>query len=668
MAGGGDEHVLEARRPSPVKRPKSSRHVSKQKDTPPPKPDLDELRSRRADYYARPERERLHDLRQSSDSAEASSSRKEKKVVKDDTVKRSSTRRRKDSVQGYVYTPPQPSSGSYSVYEHREPERDQPRESRKSKGKALASSEDVSSRPRPARTSSIQVPLVSVLRPALKRSQTTSARVVGNRIEVPREEESATRPKPLKAPSVTASRRTSRRQSGLFAPLLRSSTTPAATVPLPPRLIECLICASDDVPVHKSAKLPCGHRMCHSCLRRIFVLSTTDPAHMPPKCCTADHIPLKHVDALFDNRFKLVWNKKYQEYKTSNRLYCPQKGCGEWIKPSHIHADTRHPSRRYGLCKRCKTRVCATCNNKYHKRRECPNDPDTAAFIATAKDRGWQRCYSCKAMVELKEGCNHMTCRCTAEFCMLCAAQWKTCECPWFNHAAVGEGDRLRDMRVPGEPVGIPILRRRVTVNGRAQGTYAEELDARRRQEREDEALARRMQLEADFGVEGGRLHFRHVQAPAAVPAGGQARAQNRTRGGGEATRVVMDNTFGVGNGMGHFMNEDFVRNATNVVLRAFDEGAAGMGRRGERDSGRRRASAAVQSGHVRVGDPGLAPNAFGDASVLGAAGTAGLGNAVRSNGQTKKKRPSFTRIAKNGGAAQGGKSDRIRGWLANVE
>ncbi|KAF2226469.1 hypothetical protein BDZ85DRAFT_169547, partial [Elsinoe ampelina] len=248
---------------------------------------------------------------------------------------------------------------------------------------------------------------------------------------------------------------------------------------------------SDDIPVHKSAKLACGHRMCHSCLKRIFNLSTTDPAHMPPKCCTSAHIPLKYVDALFDNRFKLLWNKKYQEYKTQNRLYCPSKGCGEWIKPSHIHADTRHPNRKYGVCKRCKTKVCATCNNKYHKRRECPNDPATAAFIATAKERGWQSCYNCKAMVELKEGCNHMTCRCTAEFCMLCGLQWKTCECPWFNHGGLADADRLREMRVPGD--AIPIRRR--TVGTAPQRTFAEEIEARRRQERDDELLARRMQF-----------------------------------------------------------------------------------------------------------------------------------------------------------------------------
>ncbi|KAF4547113.1 Hypothetical protein D9617_59g026520 [Elsinoe fawcettii] len=643
MAGGADERVSETRPlSSPVKWSKSSRHGAKQQDGPAP-PDLDELRNRRADYYTQPERDRRRTVTEAipaehSDTTEARPKLRESRIVEDNTVKRSATRKRRDSVQGYVYSSPHGSGRANS-----NGDLDRKKSSRRPKAQVIASEEDLHSH-RPSRTASIRVPVVPSLRPVLRRSYTTSARVVGNEIEVPREEEPVSSRKHDKPASDTPSRRTSRRHS-TFNPLFRSYSTPTGPPP-PPRLIECLTCAADDVPVHKSAKLACGHRMCHSCLRRIFVLSTTDPAHMPPKCCTASHIPLKHVETLFDNRFKLLWNKKYQEYRTQNRMYCPSKGCGEWIKPSHIHADARYPNRKYGVCKRCKTKVCATCNNKYHKRRECPNDPDTAAFIAAAKDKGWQRCYSCKAMVELKEGCNHMTCRCTAEFCMLCGLQWKTCECPWFNHAGVGEGDRLREMRVPGDAEGIPIRRR--TVGG--QRTYAEEVEARRRQEREDEVLARRMQFDADFRVDG-RVPFRHVPAPAAVPAGtGRARA-------------AMD-TFGVGNGVGHFMNEDFVRNAANVVMRAFDHQAAGIGRRGERESARRRPTAGEQAGHGRA-DEGLAPNAFGDASVLGTAGAAGLRTG---SGSGKKKRASFTRIAKNGGAAQGGKSDRIRGWLANVE
>jgi len=165
---------------------------------------------------------------------------------------------------------------------------------------------------------------------------------------------------------------------------------------------------NDDLPIHKTVKLGCGHRMCHSCLRRQFTLSVSDPQHMPPKCCTADHIPLKYVERLFDDKFKKLWNKKYQEYTTGNRLYCPTKGCGEWIKPGKVRMDLTY-GRKYARCGRCHTKVCVLCNSKFHTRRECPKDEETNRVVQMAKDQGWQRCYSCKAVVELKEGCNHMT-------------------------------------------------------------------------------------------------------------------------------------------------------------------------------------------------------------------------------------------------------------------
>lgn len=152
--------------------------------------------------------------------------------------------------------------------------------------------------------------------------------------------------------------------------------------------------------------------MCHDCLKRIFTLSVSDPQHMPPKCCTQDHIPLKHVDRLFGDRFKMQWNRKYQEYTTKNRIYCPTKGCGEWIKPANIftdHSGGPGGGRKYGKCGRCRTKVCCICNGKWHGWRECPKDEETQQFVEIAKREGWQRCYNCSAMVELKEGCNHMT-------------------------------------------------------------------------------------------------------------------------------------------------------------------------------------------------------------------------------------------------------------------
>ncbi len=35
---------------------------------------------------------------------------------------------------------------------------------------------------------------------------------------------------------------------------------------------------------------------------------------------------------------------------------------------------------------------------------------------------------------------------------MVCAAPWKTCNCPWFNYSHINDDDRINDMRVPHIP------------------------------------------------------------------------------------------------------------------------------------------------------------------------------------------------------------------------
>ncbi|KAI9818696.1 MAG: hypothetical protein M1832_004171 [Thelocarpon impressellum] len=315
----------------------------------------------------------------------------------------------------------------------------------------------------------------TTIRPPLQRSNTTT------RTTTTRTRKSPTGTSlPGGSELATDTTKDRRRSSGLLGAIFGMSAAPAAPA-RPERKVECLTCLADDVPVSRSAKLGCGHVMCHDCLKRIFTLSVKDPQHMPPKCCTADHIPLKHVDRLFDLKFKMKWNRKYHEYTTENRIYCPRRGCGEWIKPAHIHSEA---GRRYGKCKRCSTKVCCKCNGRWHSGRECPKDDETRRFVEIAKKEGWQRCHNCQAMVELKEGCNHMTCRCTAEFCMICGAKWKTCNCPWFSYEQVA-ADRLNHMQIPQVRM----------VRQPDHGGYAGEMDRRRRQEERDEDFARRMQV-----------------------------------------------------------------------------------------------------------------------------------------------------------------------------
>jgi hypothetical protein len=145
--------------------------------------------------------------------------------------------------------------------------------------------------------------------------------------------------------------------------------------------------------------------MCHACLKRLFTLSINDPAHMPPKCCTSTPIPLPLVDKLFSLAFKKRWNQKYDEFRTKQRVYCPERKCGEWIRPEIIK---REQGRKVGICAKCKGKVCVGCGGKWHGKKECPQDEGVLRLREKAKQEGWQSCWKCHALVELKEGCNHM--------------------------------------------------------------------------------------------------------------------------------------------------------------------------------------------------------------------------------------------------------------------
>ncbi|KAI1503091.1 hypothetical protein F5X99DRAFT_134957 [Biscogniauxia marginata] len=340
--------------------------------------------------------------------------------------------------------------------------------------------------------------------------------------------------------SVSSSSKRSSFLGGFFAPSVHQQQHSDKNG----KTVECVVCL-DDLPANQAPKLKCGHRMCKTCLKRVFKISIKDPQQMPPRCCTSECIPLKHVDKLFKDDFKRIWNRKFAEFSTRNRVYCPGKKCGEWIKPDQIH---RHRNgRKIAKCSKCGTRVCCACNNKWHESRHCPMDEETDQVLQQAKEHGWQRCFNCNSMVELKEGCNHMTCRCNAEFCMICGSKWKTCECPWFSYDTA-EQDGLDDMEIPvpmvdrdrlGGSDTLPRDFRAGATTGQSArfrpNTYEEEMHYRHLQEQQDEELARRLQYEDtdDEYLDG--------------------------MGDG------MGDVIGVGNAAGHFMNDNY-RRAQSVI------------------------------------------------------------------------------------------------------
>ncbi|KAI1114474.1 hypothetical protein F5Y14DRAFT_441199 [Nemania sp. NC0429] len=309
----------------------------------------------------------------------------------------------------------------------------------------------------------------------------------------------------------------------------------------PPKRRACVVCG-DRKSTKKLAKLKCGHRWCNACLERRFKVSIEDPQNMPPKCCTSDIIPLKHVDDLLTNEFKRTWNEKFAKFSARGRNYCPRSKCREWIRPE----DVRHHSngRTSATCRRCDTEICGLCYNKWHESRHCPTDPGTAQFLKVAEQAGWKRCFNCQAMVELKEGCNHMTCRCGAQFCMICGSKWKVCECPWFS-CHLEEEDELDHVQIP-----VPMVSRE-----RLGGT---------------DGLPRSLRPSLGYAPEP-RLHRGHRDEDRAprLPYADQDDDDDDEDDDEDDDDYLdaMADMTGMGNATGHFTNDDYRRRPHGTVV-----------------------------------------------------------------------------------------------------
>lgn len=117
---------------------------------------------------------------------------------------------------------------------------------------------------------------------------------------------------------------------------------------------------------------------------------------------------------------------------------------------------------------------------------------------------------------------------------MVCGEKWKTCDCPWFNYDTVEE-DRLNHMRIPNvvefqDGDDVP----RILQPQPRPANYLNLLYERRRQERQE-----RMGQDAMRRLE--RLALDDNNAA-------------------DDYQGVIGEIHGIGNGAGHLMNENYVR------------------------------------------------------------------------------------------------------------
>lgn len=207
-----------------------------------------------------------------------------------------------------------------------------------------------------------------------------------------------------------------------------------------PTTLPCVSC-SDDFEVTLLAHMECGHDYCQECLQRVVVNALNDEACYPPRCCKK----LFHMDSMrhfLTAEIISGFHEKKVEFGTTNRIYCSNPTCSTFLYPACIDGDKAE-------CPICLVSTCTICKGTAHPG-DCPQDTGVQQVLNLANGEGWRRCSKCKAVVELGIGCNHITCRCKAEWCYVCGANWKTCQCPtWSEARLLGRAEQIADRIIP---------------------------------------------------------------------------------------------------------------------------------------------------------------------------------------------------------------------------
>lgn len=166
---------------------------------------------------------------------------------------------------------------------------------------------------------------------------------------------------------------------------------------------------------------------------------------MPPKCCSI--IPLSAVVNLLTNVQIDLYKAKYEEWATTDRIYCPVPTCSAFI-PQRLYVDVRHrpgaspndlppittliaaqPKKEmkpHVACPTCNVTVCTKCKSLSHLE-ECPESDLDPKLEEQLKKWKIKRCPKCRAGVRKMYGCSHVECRCGAHFCWECMLPISQC-------------------------------------------------------------------------------------------------------------------------------------------------------------------------------------------------------------------------------------------------
>ncbi|CAK7343732.1 unnamed protein product [Dovyalis caffra] len=213
----------------------------------------------------------------------------------------------------------------------------------------------------------------------------------------------------------------------------------------------CVICLEDTDGDHIFSVDGCQHRYCISCMKQhveVKLLHGTMPK-CPHEGCQSELTVESCRKFLTPKLIETMCLRiKEASIPVSEKIYCPYPKCSALMSKNEVseHAKSAVAA---GLqlvgarkCLKCHGLFCINCKVPWHNNMTCysykrlnPDNPAEDVKLKSLATRNlWRQCVKCNHMIELAEGCYHMTCRCGFEFCYNCGSEWKdkkaTCSCP----------------------------------------------------------------------------------------------------------------------------------------------------------------------------------------------------------------------------------------------
>lgn len=194
----------------------------------------------------------------------------------------------------------------------------------------------------------------------------------------------------------------------------------------------CEICADrkDSDQMFKTES--CVHSFCSDCIGK-HVATKIQESITTVTCPGLDCKSVIELDACREVLPKDVldrWDEALCEALFgSQRFYCPFKDCSAML----LNDNEEGEAIRESECPFCHRLFCAVCYVPWHSGVDCEEfqrlnederGRDDLMLRELVKEKKWRRCPHCKYFVERTDGCLHMTCRCTSQFCYGCGAEW----------------------------------------------------------------------------------------------------------------------------------------------------------------------------------------------------------------------------------------------------